>query len=192
MALDEMVNSANETGKEYATKGKANAALALGIIGTGLGALTGGNLSGLFGGASGRQSECVDKDMFYQTTMAQNDKIWSVVADNLKTQGETNLALCQRMGNMEASIAVANTANEYQNQIGAMRAAYETQLLDAKFENALCKATCNVVRGVPMVSPNQIGVGFAADTRVLDSHSVYSERSGRTSECAGFRTNFAF
>lgn len=213
MALEEMVNGAVEETKKYASKGVAGAGLGLGIAGTALGLLNGG-LGGILGGgnsagnevadglniagaalglmnsinresSNGFNEKCyVDKDMFYQTTIAQSDRVWNVVVDNLKTQGDTNLALSNRLGNIEASIAVANTANQYQNDISAMRAQYENELLRCYVNGQ------NFVRATPMITANQIGESFAGTTRVLESYPTYPERSNRS--CSGLRTNCAF
>lgn len=171
MALGEIVN---ENVDKIPSNGKVNAALATGIIGT-AGLFLNGGLGNILGGGNGTNSNYVDKDQFYTTTMAQNDRTWGVIVDTQRTQAETNLAFCQRMSNLEASLAVANTANEYQNMISSMRADYESKNLQLGMDLAICNATRNVVRANPMISPNQIGVGYAADTRVLESYPAYHD-----------------
>lgn len=169
MALGEIVgeNGTNTTEK------KSNA---LGVVGTILGAvgtagvLTNGGLGGILGGGNTPQSsDYVTKDRFFETTIAQNDKIWGVVVDTQRTQAETNLAMCGEIGDLKASIAVANAINDAQNRENAMRADYENQLVKCYISGQ------NFVRANPMISPNQIGVGYAADTRVLESYSAYHD-----------------
>lgn len=171
MALENLVEDktiANKTGKNGFGLGLA------GTIAGGLALLGGGGngLSGILGGntnGSNTNSDYVDKDQFYQTTMSQNDRIWGVVVDQQKAQADTNLAMCQRISGLEASLAVANTANDYQNKIMELSMNYENQLTKCYIGGQ------NFVRATPMLSPAQIGVGYMADTRVLESYPAYPD-----------------
>lgn len=123
--------------KQYATNGKGNAALTLGIIGTALGAMNGGlfggNGTGLFNARS-TENDCVVGYREY-------------AADQMAMQRQY-CELAQR-------VAVNETANVYQNKLDDVRFAdVDKRFATEQIINDLTLklATCNVIKGKPMIT----------------------------------------
>jgi len=144
------------------TTGKANAALTTGIIGTSLAGLLalGGTNGGLFGG--GGIGNGVDKDLFYQTQINSINVANSQLAD-------VNAKICD----LQSQIAIANTANTYQNTIRDMGfAAVDQRFRDTMriVDYEIGARTCKFVEGNVFLSPRNLADNYISPTRVLDSH----------------------
>lgn len=149
------------------SSGKVNGALTTGIIGTslaGLLALGGGGAGGLFGG--GGIGNGVDKDLFYQTQIASINTANGQFAD-------VNQKIC----NLQAELAVAQTANTYQNQIrdiliNGINQRFATERLVTDFE--IGAKTCKFVEGRTYLSPRDMASSYVDPSREILSRDVYN------------------
>lgn len=152
MAID-MNQEQGGGGQEYTSKGKGNAALTLGIVGTALAAMNGGVLGGggLFGGNRNTDACLVGYREYAADQMAMQRQYCE---------------LAQR-------VAINETANNYQNRISDIQFAN----VDNRFSTeqiindlTLKLATCNVVKGKPMItefgSPVRMSEGMLRTTPV--------------------------
>lgn len=141
--------------KQYASNGKGNAALTLGIIGTALGAMNngilGGNGSGLF-----------------NTRATDNDCVVG-----FREYAADQIALQKQMCELAQRVAVNETANVYQNKLDDVRFAnVDTRFATEQIINDLTLklATCNVIKGKPMItelgSAVRLGEGVVRTTPV--------------------------
>lgn len=126
--------------KQYASNGKGNAALTLGIVGTALAAMNGGVLGGgLFGGTrAATTAEGVDACLVGYREYAADQ-----------------IALQKQMCELAQRVAVNETANVYQNKLDDVRFAnVDTRFATEQIINDLTLklATCNVVKGKPMIT----------------------------------------
>ena len=168
MAIE--VSGKNGSTEMAASNGKANTALGLAIGGLGA-AVLGGGLNGFLGNGvapvvnGGLTREClVDKDTFYGVLLQQSN-------ENATRDINTE----RRFANLEASIAVNSTANQYQNTIIQNQFEWERVLS----EKNLALATCRCIQGQVYLSPAALADSYVSPTRVLDSHEAREYLPGR-------------
>ena len=158
----------------YASNGKANAALTLGIIGTALSALElgGGILPGLFGGGynTGRSAGITNEELylermsyqnqmdatktFYNGQQVMNEKIVNAFFDSYKRDVDNsfNLYKSQR----DSDDILSKRIDEVDKKVDIMAAIrpYQDALIDKKIDNTalmaqynLDKRTCRMITG---------------------------------------------
>ena len=110
---------------EYASNGKGNAALTLGIIGTGLSALGGGTLNGILGGNGG--GNLVSKEVLdLSMQLAKSERDSAILAADLAAEKKINSMyneLSDKINAVENGQAAINSAQSVTNSMVASQLA---------------------------------------------------------------------
>jgi hypothetical protein len=110
----------DEAKGKFASKGVANAGLALGIIGTALGALNGGG--SILGGGSSAVTNAVDKDLFWLQNVGIQKSIGDTNVAIQKGDYETYITLGKDVNANAVAIAQIQASLPYMMQLAAERA----------------------------------------------------------------------
>lgn len=176
-----LVKDVNGHEFETATKGKTNAALTLGIIGTGLAAL-GGNLfngSGLLGG-NAAATVALPEQKYYEDTIC-----------NLKEFFNYAQGVSDRICNLEQRVAVDETAIAWQNRlIDKEFACVDTRFMtnDQLMKYYVDSKTCKCIQGQVYASPSDLADPYVGRRLVLGSYS--EPFCGYNNGCGGGYGNF--
>lgn len=155
---------------KYASKGVAGTALGVGIGGLALALLNGsncGNGGGLLGGLLGGNNNCeqIQRGQRAETELAMVNQYfmptWREMCD-LKSEVAVNKAVDAK--NQEITGLLFRIAENRTDAAFALNAA----ITEAKIE----RATCNVIRGVPFISPTQMADPYQAGSNVLMSRHI--------------------
>lgn len=168
-----------ETEFNAASNGKANAGLALGIVGTSLGALASGilgaNGTGLFN--NNVNGTCVLSEKEYYTSTIDHMKDFFAYAQGVS----------DRICALEQRVAIDETSIAKNFEIENMRSAYENRLIQKQFDcvdtrfdttNTLTDykieaATCDFVKANKFLAPSQLADPYTGSTLLLGSRQVF-------------------
>jgi hypothetical protein len=176
------------THKEYATKGKANAGLTLGIIGTslaGLMALGGGGIGNLLGGGPQNcpgvphgelynerkeQADFVElTKQYYESQIATNAKIDKNFFDLYKFNVDNSFGLYK--GQRDQADAIFAKIADVEKKVDIMSAIrpYQDALINAKIDNVamvgdfnLARRTCRMIQGELVLPSTPTVTGYAS------------------------------
>ena len=176
------------THKEYATKGKANAGLTLGIIGTslaGLMALGNGGIGSLLGGGSQNcpgvphgelynerkeQADFVElTKQYYESQIATNAKIDKSFFDLYKFNVDNSFGLYK--GQRDQADAIFAKIADVEKKVDIMSAVrpYQDALINAKIDNVamvgdfnLARRTCRMIQGELVLPSTPTVTGYAS------------------------------
>lgn len=175
------------THKEYATKGKANAGLTLGIIGTslaGLMALGGGGIGNLLGGKPEcpgvphgelynerkEQADFVElTKQYYESQIATNAKIDKNFFDLYKFNVDNSFGLYK--GQRDQADAIFAKIADVEKKVDIMSAIrpYQDALINAKIDNVamvgdfnLARRTCRMIQGELVLPSTPTVTGYAS------------------------------
>jgi hypothetical protein len=178
------------THKEYATKGKANAGLTLGIIGTslaGLMALGGGTVGNLLGGNKQEcpgvphgelynerkeQADFVElTKQYYESQIATNAKIDKNFFDLYKFGVDNSFGLYK--GQRDQADAIFAKIADVEKKVDIMSAVrpYQDALINAKIDNVamvgdfnLARRTCRMIQGELVLPSTPTVTGYPSYT----------------------------
>lgn len=176
------------THKEYATKGKANAGLTLGIIGTslaGLMALGNGGIGSLLGGPAPtcqgmphgelynerkEQADFVElTKQYYESQIATNAKIDKSFFDLYKFNVDNSFGLYK--GQRDQADAIFAKIADVEKKVDIMSAVrpYQDALINAKIDNVamvgdfnLARRTCRMIQGELVLPSTPTVTGYAS------------------------------
>ena len=176
------------THKEYATKGKANAGLTLGIIGTslaGLMALGNGGIGSLLGGSAPtcpgvphgelynerkEQADFVElTKQYYESQIATNAKIDKSFFDLYKFNVDNSFGLYK--GQRDQADAIFAKIADVEKKVDIMSAVrpYQDALINAKIDNVamvgdfnLARRTCRMIQGELVLPSTPTVTGYAS------------------------------
>nr|DAT69570.1 MAG TPA: hypothetical protein [Caudoviricetes sp.]DAT69688.1 MAG TPA: hypothetical protein [Caudoviricetes sp.] len=170
------------SGNEFnaASNGKANAGLTLGIIGTGLAALSGGLLNGgLFNAANVSATAPIQEQKYYEDTIANMKEFFAYA------QGVSD-----RICNLEQRVAVDETAISKNFEYMGSQNDWQNKFYDEKFRYAdlleqcrISDATCKCIKGEVYASPSDIADPYIGSRLILGSRQVYPEYTAYNSGC---------
>lgn len=169
------------SGSEFnaASNGKANAALTLGIIGTGLAALNGGlpNGNGLFG--NNAATAPIQEQKYYEDTIANMKEFFAYA------QGVSD-----RICNLEQRVAIDETAISKNFEYMGSQNDWQNKFYDEKFRYAdlleqcrISDATCKCIKGEVYASPSDIADPYIGSRLILGSRQVYPEYTTYNNGC---------
>lgn len=174
-----------------ASNGKANAALTLGIIGTGLGALAGGlnglgNGVGLFGNGANTAAQNAIAAELYQSPLSEKEYYNRTIC-NMKDFFNYAQGVSDRICALEQRVAVDETSIAKNFEIENMRSAYENRIIQDQFgcvdtrfntndvltDYKIKAATCDFVKASKFLAPNQLADPYTGSTLVLGSRQMF-------------------
>jgi hypothetical protein len=175
----------------FATKGKANAALTTGIIGTALGGLLAfknGLFNGILGGGSTDNDDCVPHGerynerkeqedyvaltkQYYEGVIANQANISQKFFDLYKMNVDNSFGLYK--GQRDNKDELINRINEVDKKVDMMAAVrpYQDALINCKIENValvsdfnLARRTCRMIQGELVLPSTPTVTGYASYT----------------------------